>query len=157
MSEILPEAERRRRRALLNAMLEDLHHAGPDRQRPAERATDNPRKESTKFEGLELLTPLAACNLFEKSAPTVRRAVADKLVYSPFVLHVSGKPVRLIDLRSAIAYWRVVHSEQRLKEMRSNGNLMWIEEREYNILHPEPLITRGDSEEEEEEQWFLHK
>ena len=67
-----------------------------------------------------MLTPLAACDLFEKSPPTVRRAAAGHLVYTPFVLHVSGKPVRLIDLRSAIAYWGE-HSEHRLGEMRASG------------------------------------
>ena len=150
MSETLTEAERRQRKALLEIMMQDLDHADPYPQRPTERGTADPRKEAARWYRRELLTPLAACDLFEKSAPTVRRAAADKLVYSPFVLHVSGKPVRLIDLRSAIAYWSVEHSEHRLKEMRANGNLMVIDEREFNILHPEPLITRGDAEEEGE-------
>ena len=130
--------------------MQDLDRAGPDPQRPPESDTADPRKERAEWNRCELLTPLAACDLFEKSAPTVRRAASERLVYSVFVLHVSGKPVRLIDLRSAIAYWGP-HSERRLDEMRANGNLMWIEEREYNILHPRPLVTRGDSEEEEEE------
>ena len=150
MSETLTEAERRQRKALLEIMLHDLDRADPSPQRSPQRGTADPRKEAARRNRCELLTPLAACDLFQKSPPTVRRAAADKHVYSPFVLHVSGKPVRLIDLRSAIAYWLVVRSEHRLKEMRANGNLMVIEEREYNILHPEPLITRGDSEEEGE-------
>ena len=150
MSEMLTEAERRRRKAVLETMMQDLDRAGPDPQRPPQRDTADPRKGRAQWNRCELLTPLAACDLFKKVAPTVRRAAAERLVYSPFVLHVSGKPVRLIDLRSAIAYWGP-RSERRLNEMRANGNLMVIEEREYNILHPEPLITRGDSEEEKEE------
>ena len=150
MSETLTEAERRQRKALLETMMQDLDHPGPDPQRPPESDIADPRKEHARWNGYELLTPLAACDLFKKSPPTVRRAAAERFVYSPFVLHVSGKPVRLIDLRSAIAYWGP-HSEHRLDEMRANGYLMLIEERGYNILHTEPLITRGDSEEEEEE------
>ena len=152
MSEMLTEAERRQRKALLETMMQGLDRAGPVPRQPRERDTADPRKEAAWWNRCELLTPLAACDLFKKSPPTVRRAAAERRVYIAFVLHVSGKPVRLIDLRSAIAYWGP-HSEERLDEMRANGNLMVIEEREYNILHPGPLVTRGDSEEEEEEKW----
>ena len=130
--------------------MQELDHPGPDPQLPPGSDTADSRKERAQWNRCELLTPLAACDLFKKSPPTVRRAASERFVYSPFVLHVSGKPVRLIDLQSAIAYWGP-RSEHRLDEMRANGNLMLIEEREYNILHPGPLVTRGDSEEEEEE------
>ena len=150
MSERLTETERRRRKAVLDSIMQDLDRAGPSAQRPTDGDTADSRKTVAAANGLELLTPLAACDLFSKSPPTVRRAVSHSHVYNPFVMHLSDKPVRLIDLSSAIAYWDV-HSEARLDEMRANGTLMWIDERSYNILHPTPLVTRGEQDEEEEE------
>lgn len=148
MNEILTEAERRRRRELLARMIEDLDRRGPQHRPLTESDVSDRSKELTEHQGLELLTPLAACDLFAKTAPTVRRAVAEGLVYSPFALNVTGKPVRLIDLRSAIAYWGPPGA-RRLDEMRTNGNLLRIEVLDYNILHPEPLVTATDPHEED--------
>ena len=108
----------------------------------------------------EVLTPLAASVLFGKSGEAVRRATAEGVVTSPCTLRFSDRPIRLIDLESAIAYW---HRSPRpeysgplraaLKEMRLNGMTFAAQEGNYNddsisddplctfrLLHPFPLV-----------------
>ncbi len=57
------------------------------------------------LEEMEVLTPVAACELFGKSAEAVRRAVAEGFVKSPGELRFGVRPIRLIDLQSALDYW----------------------------------------------------
>ncbi len=151
MSEPPTELERRRQIEVLSGVIEGLKRPRPEHGPRTEADVVHGCKEVAAKWGLELLTPLAACDLFAKTAPTVRRAVADGLVYSPFMLNASGKPVRLIELESAIAYWGRP-SERRLDEMRANGNLLRIGRFDYNILHPEPLITPHNSNETDAEE-----
>lgn len=54
---------------------------------------------------IEVLTPIAACALFGKSAEAVRRAVAEGHVKSRFELRFGARPIRLLDLDSAMKYW----------------------------------------------------
>ena len=92
----LSESERQRHIQVLKLILKDLDR--PVRQ-PYPRI-DTEREEAAKDEaraaGRELLTPLAACRLFNKSAPTVRRAVSEGRVWAPFTLNATGKSMALI-------------------------------------------------------------
>ena len=105
-------------------------------------------KDYARERGLELLTPLAACELFGKSAPTVRRAVAEDHVYAPFTLNATGKPVSLIKLESAIAYWGTP-DEGLLNQMRDSGHVLSISGIGYNVLSPKPLVDLRNPKEME--------
>ena len=107
----------------------------------------------------EVLTPLAACVLFGKSGEAVRRATAEGHVTSPCELQFSERPIRLIDLGSAIAYWHrnprpayMGQLDAALAEMRLNGITFAAQVRnikdgtlsddplcKLRILHPYPL------------------
>lgn len=56
-------------------------------------------------EYIDVLTPIAACELFGKSTEAVRRATTENLVESPVALHFGAQPIHLLDLESALAYW----------------------------------------------------
>ena len=77
---------------------------------------------------IEVLTPLAACALFGKSAEAVRRAAREERVIELFELWLTEKRVRLIELQSAIKYWArdpwptyLEPLEEQLDRMRRNG------------------------------------
>ena len=54
---------------------------------------------------IDVLTPIAACELFGKSTEAVRRATSERLVESSVALSFGANPIPLIALDSAIAYW----------------------------------------------------
>lgn len=135
----MTETERRIVRKYLTRVLDDLGNPGPSRFlvmfQDEERA-----KEEAKKKGLELLTPRAACELFEKSPSTVRRAVADGSIYALFTMRLIARPASLIDLDSAIRNWGKAEN-QLLDKMRTNGRVIGIGGDTYNILSPEPLVS----------------
>ena len=144
----LSESERQRRIQVLKLILKDLDR--PVRQ-PYPRI-DTEREEAAKDEaraaGRELLTPLAACRLFNKSAPTVRRAVSEGRVWAPFTLNATGKSMALISLESATSYWEEFTPDD-LEIMRDNGQTLGVKGLVYNILSPEPLVSLRNLEEQE--------
>ena len=96
----------------------------------------------------DVLTPLAACELFGKTSETVRRATAEGLVKSPIALQFGSKPIHLLDLKSAKQYWargpRAAYMESidaAVDRMRGCG-ITFTDEWEidgFRILHPFPL------------------
>jgi len=105
----------------------------------------------------EVLTPNATCMLFGKSTEAVRRALAEGHVQSPGELRFGVRPIRLIDLNSAIAYWgrglpAAYSFEDELAKMRWYGvsikayvhrddTLEDIPFSRYRVLHFEPLLS----------------
>ena len=106
------------------------------------------------MEPIDVLTPLAACYLFGRSGEAVRRAVREGQVTTPFSLGFTAKEIRMIDLRSAMAYWSTDRGrgyepfEADVDRMRGYGMVVEVFEADYAILHPYPLIFRpsGDAE-----------
>ena len=112
----------------------------------------------------EVLTPLAACMLFGKSAEAVRRAVAEGHVMSPVALAFGAQPIRLLDLQSAVNYWLpkprpeyLPRLESALAEMRlygitfagQIGNIVDDAIADdplsrYRVLHAVPLVVRDE-------------
>lgn len=96
----------------------------------------------------DVLTPHAACELFGKSTEAVRRAVSEKHVKTPIALQFGSKPIHLLDLESAKAYWargpRAAYMEEfdgAVDRMRGCG-ITFTDEwgiDYYRILHPFPL------------------
>ena len=97
------------------------------------------------MEPIKVLTPIAACFLFGRSGEAVREGH----VRTPFSLAFTAKEVRLIDLRSAEAYWGTERGtgyepwETEVDRMRGYGTVIQVHETEYAILHPYPLISTG--------------
>ena len=58
--------------------------------------------------GYEVLTTAAASKLFGISGSAVRQARVREHVRTRLTLQVSGQPVPLLDLQSAIEYWSKV-------------------------------------------------
>ena len=103
-----------------------------------------------KNKPIEVLAPLGACFLFGRSSEAVRRAVREGHVETPFSLKFSAKEIRMIDLQSAIAYWKegpwlpyLRALDVQIKEMRYNGITVRFEGMEYDILHLWPLAYTG--------------
>ena len=92
---ILTPAEQRRRKALLELLLEDLDEVSGQTEEERRQAA----KDEAREENRELLPPLAAGELFGKSAATIRRAVAEGHVTAPLTLDFTAKPTRLLSLR----------------------------------------------------------
>ena len=98
-----------------------------------------------------MLTPLAACYLFGRSEPAVRRAAREGLVVTHLALSFTSKQVRLFDLQSCLDYWgknpwpkyrRPL--EEELEEMRFFGGItLRYMDRDYRVLHPSPLVYQG--------------
>ena len=112
-------------------------------------------KDDARRDGREVLTPLAAMDLFKKSPEAIRKAVRTGRVTAEFDLWVTDKKVSMIDLRSAVNYWGGDGSDldDRLDQMRENGLTFayghsdrWLT---FNILHPDPLIRFRDGREAE--------
>lgn len=56
-------------------------------------------------DAIDVLTPQAAARLFCRSEEAVRTAVRKGFVRTACEVAFSGKPVRLVDLKSAQSYW----------------------------------------------------
>ena len=92
---------------------------------------------------MEVLTPLAASRLFERSPEAVRTASRKGLVRTELVIDVERRPVRLVTFESAFTYWgvsRVADFEEQLDLMRANSIVLSIFGRMYRVLHPRPAV-----------------
>ena len=107
-------------------------------------------KDEARRLGFELLTPLAAAKLFQKSPEAVRKATRTGRVEVVFDLRVTDRNVAMIRLNSAIEYWGEP-DEQRLGELRDNGLTMGVSSGVWNILHSKPLLELRDPAELEGE------
>ena len=96
---------------------------------------------------IEVLTPLAACVLFGRSIDAVRTAAKRGHVASRFSMLFTGKQIRFLDLRSAVAYWgEQADQAAELERFRRYGfefRIDWEPWQPYRILHPYPLISTG--------------
>ena len=106
------------------------------------------RKAKTRAQqwGDEVLTPLSITKIYRISPAAVRQAIAKKKVGVRLELCASDKTVRLIDLRSALAFWGNVE-QSTLNEMRENGHTLFANGVLFNVLHHRPLAVLSDSEE----------
>ncbi len=93
----------------------------------------------SKEHGDELLTPLAVRELWNISGASVRKAIGVGNVDVPLEVWLTDRPVSLIRLQSACAFWGEP-DEEKVAEMRGNGfNLPQGDG--WNILHPKPVIA----------------
>ena len=100
-------------------------------------------KERAMAEGREVLTPQAARSLFGISGPAVRQARIEGHVRTPVTLEVTGSPVHLLGLSSAVEYWG--HRKRQdfdavLMDMRENSCLLGVGWTFFNVLHTRPLV-----------------
>ena len=97
---------------------------------------------------IDVLTPIAACELFGKSTEAVRRATSERLVEVPVVLQFGANAIPLIALDSAISYWLkgkrasyMPDLQPEIDRMRSCGITFtdsW-EIEHFRVLHPGAL------------------
>ena len=99
-------------------------------------------REEAEAAGREVLTPRGAVELFDRKAVTVRLAVRNGHIASPFTLHITNTPVRFLALDSAQAYWqkRPDDFEDRLRKMRSQGHTFGLDGEIWAVLHPTELV-----------------
>ena len=92
---------------------------------------------------VEVLTPLAAARLFERSSEAVRTASRKGLVRTELVIDIETRPVRLVTFESAIKYWgvsRVVNVEEQLEQMREHSIVLSVFGGTYRVLHPRSAV-----------------
>ena len=98
-----------------------------------------------------VLTPLAAAALFGKSGEAIRLAAREGKVETPVTFQLGEKPIRCIDLQSALAYWNFVDSrkdpgadlERELDQMRFWGITVTDSSGlSYRVLCPFPAMQR---------------
>ena len=99
----------------------------------------------SKQHGAELLSPLAVRELWNITGASVRKAIRAGNVEVPLEVWLTDRPVSLIRLESACAFWGEP-DEEKVAEMRENDfNL--FQGVGWKILHPMPLISIRDPEE----------
>ncbi len=106
-------------------------------------------KEDAKKWGFEVLTPQAATALFRLSASAVRQARLGGHVYTTFTVDLTGRPLHLLNLESAIEYWGDKKRDDFadvLEDMRENGHVLGVNGIGYNVLHDKPIVRLNDVE-----------
>ena len=102
----------------------------------------NALRERCRAEGRELLTPKAITALFDISNAAVRAARLHGKVTPEVTMAITGKPVDLINLESALRYWKLPEDmPTTLERMREHGTTATVGGQFYNILHDEDLMT----------------
>ena len=143
----LDKEERQQLIGLLELVIDQLRLAPA---KPPHSATDlhQAAKHEAQDLNLELLTPLAAAELFKKSGATVRRAILEGHIIAPYKLQVTARPVKLIDLPSALKYWKNDYRDDLdsdIDRMRTNGQVVNINGAYFNILSTKHLVTNRAS------------
>ena len=131
----------------LNGKWVSADHPGAARYMEVERKRQFDAKQGTREWKLEVLTSAAAEYLFGVSGSAVQHARLKGRIHSPVTLDVTGKPVNLIDLESAIEYWQSkkrLDFEDVLEDMRENGHLLAVRNTTYNVLHTRPFARFND-------------
>ena len=106
-------------------------------------------KEDAKKLGFEVLTPQAATALFGISASAVRQARLGGHVYCRFIVDLTGRPLHLLHLQSAIDYWGDKKGDDFadvLDDMREDGHILGVNGIGYNVLHDKPIVRLNDVE-----------
>lgn len=102
-------------------------------------------------EPMDVLTPTAAAQLFGSPIPAVLEASREGKVATPLALGFTAKVVRLIDLKSATAFWGRERGpgygdfDSEIERMRAYGVRVSIDSDDYRVLHAYPLVVRGDA------------
>ena len=115
----------------------------------AELSRQRKAKEDAKKWGCEVLTPQAATALFGVSASAVRQARLGGHVYCRFTVDLTGRPLHLLHLQSAIEYWGEKKRDDFadvLEDMRENGHVLGVNGIGYNVLHDKPIVRLNDVE-----------
>ena len=90
--------------------------------------------------------------LFGRSDEAVRRAISEELVEVPLKLHFGAKPINLIALDSALAYWMrsarpgyMQPLKSELEQMRLYGAVITFPGGidKYRVLHAFPLVEEN--------------
>ena len=104
-------------------------------------------KELAEASGFEVLTPAAAVELFEVTPGDVRTARIRGNVAVSFTLELTGKPLHLVNLQSAVEYWgqkKRPTFDTALATMRRAGTLVGVNWIAYDLLHDRPLVRLED-------------
>ena len=98
--------------------------------------------------GYEVLTTAVASRVFGVSGSAVRQARVREHVKTRLTLQVSGQPVPLLDMRSAIEYWGKVRLDfdAVLDEMRQDCHTFALGWAVYNILHDKPIVRLASAD-----------
>ena len=102
-------------------------------------------KSACRDDGSELMTPLAIAALFDISGAAIRMARMHGFIDAYVRLSVTGKPVELILLQTALDYWKraaPADLEDQLTAYRENGTTLEIDSEFFNLLHSEKITTR---------------
>ena len=102
---------------------------------------------------IEVITPLGAAVAFGKSGEAVRRAARVGHVRTQCSLMITGAQVRMLDLESAISYWKPKNHPERL--LRLEQDLEYMRElaftfrcpdsaEEFKVLHAFPCVITHD-------------
>ena len=98
-------------------------------------------REQCRREGREVLTPLAATTLFGISNAAVRTARLSGKVRAELTISVTAKDVHLINLNSALHYWRLREDmRDTLARMRRDGATVSVGSDFYNVLHADEVV-----------------
>ena len=108
-------------------------------------------KANARAWGFEVLTPLAAAELFNITPAAGRAARGKGKVYSPFALWMTDREVDLTDLQSALVHWKrhadPQELEPKLDDMRESGHTLAVDQKVYNLLDIRPLVSLSNASE----------
>lgn len=110
---------------------------------------------------IEVLTPLGACVLFGRSTEAVRRAAREGKVRTELVIDFEARPVRLVELQSALQYWKRPNYsgnyERGLSSLREAAPVLEVSGQRYKILHPWALARVHPTHPDTPSIWFKEK
>ncbi len=92
---------------------------------------------------IEVLTPLGAAVLSGRTLGAVAKAVRERRVKAPVTLMFLGKEIRLVELASALQYWKAekhVFHKRTLGELRQFSFAIEYDDFRYRVLHCMPPI-----------------
>ena len=92
---------------------------------------------------IEVLTPFGAAVLSGRTQGAVTKAVRERRVKAPVTLMFLGKEVRLVELASAMDYWKAADHrfhERTVAELRHFSFVIEYDGWRYRVLHGMPPI-----------------
>lgn len=99
----------------------------------------------TETREIDVLTPLGAALLTGRSTEAVRVATVQGHVRTRGVIQAGKHPVRLIDLHSALSYWKLSPDDPRVDQLKERGGAVLEDEVDgetfrYRILTPPEFV-----------------
>ena len=92
---------------------------------------------------IEVLTPFGAAVLSGRTQGAVAKAIRERRVKAPVTLTFLGKEVRLVELASALDYWRAADlsfHKQTLADLQRFSFIIEYDGFKYRVLHGMPPI-----------------